>query len=122
MLQRSNASLLVNLSNDAWFGDTLEPYQHLALAKLRAVEQRRFLVRSTNSGISAFIDPVGRTLDRTQPFRQQILRHRVASLTDTTLYRRVGEWVLWALAILGLVTAWLPRPKRTQHIGTATPT
>ncbi|HMA92269.1 MAG TPA: apolipoprotein N-acyltransferase, partial [Polyangiaceae bacterium] len=122
MLRRANAGLLVNLSNDAWFGDTLEPHQHSALAKLRAVEQRRFLIRSTNSGISAFIDPVGRTLAQTLPFSQQTLRHRVAWLTEETLYRRVGEWVLWALSILGLVTAWLPRPKRMQHIGTATPT
>lgn len=122
LFRNRDAALLVNLSNDAWFGDTLEPYQHLALSKFRAVEQRRYLVRSTNSGISAFIDPVGRTLKQTQPFRQQTLRHSIAWFSGNTPYRRFGEWVLWALSILGLVTAWLPRCQRMQHISTMAPT
>lgn len=122
LFRHRDAALLVNLSNDAWFGDTLEPYQHLALSKFRAVEQRRYLVRSTNSGISAFIDPVGRTLTQTQPFQQQTLRHSIAWLKGNTPYCCFGEWVLWALSLLGLVTAWLPRRQRMQHTSTIAPT
>src|SRR5262249_25600521 len=65
--------LLVNMTNDAWFGDTNEPWQHLALAKFRAIEHRRFLVRSTNSGVSAIIDPNGAVVDGTlsTPFKAE---------------------------------------------------
>jgi apolipoprotein N-acyltransferase len=109
MFRHKNADLLVNLTNDAWFGDTIEPYQHLALAKLRAVEQRRFFVRSTNSGVSAFMDPVGRTLSQTATFQQQTLDHDVAWLTTTTPYRLFGEWLTWLLAGIAVVIAWVPR-------------
>jgi apolipoprotein N-acyltransferase len=60
MVSHADPDLLVNLTNDSWFGDSTEPWIHLALAKLRAVEHRRYLVRATNSGVSALIDPVGR--------------------------------------------------------------
>ena len=56
----------MNITNDAWFGATTEPWEHLALAQLRAVEHRRFLVRGTNSGVSAVVDPVGRLVAHTE--------------------------------------------------------
>jgi apolipoprotein N-acyltransferase len=62
----TDPDLLVNITNDAWFGATTEPWEHLALAQLRAVEHRRFLVRSTNSGVSAVVDPVGRLVAHTE--------------------------------------------------------
>jgi len=61
----ADPELIVNMTNDAWFGDTTEPWQHLALAKFRAIEHRRFLVRSTNSGVSAIIDPNGAIVEGT---------------------------------------------------------
>jgi apolipoprotein N-acyltransferase len=111
MFAHQNADLLVNLTNDAWFGDTIEPYQHLALSKLRAVEQRRFFVRSTNSGVSAFIDPVGRTMSQTGTFRQQTLDQDIAWLRGGTPYRAFGEWITWLLAAAGLAAAWIPRQR-----------
>jgi len=63
--------MIVNVTNDAWFGDTTEPWIHLALAQMRAVEHRRYLLRSTNSGVSAVIDPVGRVIAHTGTFRQE---------------------------------------------------
>jgi apolipoprotein N-acyltransferase len=62
------ANLLINISNDAWFGRSSAPLQHLHLSALRAVEQRRSIVRGTNTGISAFIDPRGRITDKTDLF------------------------------------------------------
>jgi apolipoprotein N-acyltransferase len=59
---RPDTELLVNITNDAWFGATTEPWEHLALAELRAIEHRRYLVRSTNSGVSAIVDPAGRAI------------------------------------------------------------
>jgi apolipoprotein N-acyltransferase len=111
MFRHKNADLLVNITNDAWFGDTIEPYQHLALAKLRAVEQRRFFVRSTNSGVSAFIDPVGRTISQTGTFKQQTLDHDIAWLDGKTPYRVFGEWLTWLLAAVGLGAAWVPKER-----------
>jgi apolipoprotein N-acyltransferase len=63
--------MLVNVTNDAWFGDTTEPWIHLALAKMRAIEHRRYLLRSTNSGVSAVIDPVGRVVAHSGTYRQE---------------------------------------------------
>jgi apolipoprotein N-acyltransferase len=111
MFRHQNAALLVNITNDAWFGDTIEPYQHLALSKLRAVEQRRFFVRSTNSGVSAFVDPVGRTISQTSTFRQQTLDHDIAWLDGKTPYRLFGEWLTWLLAAIGLAAAWVPKER-----------
>ena len=102
--------LLVNITNDAWFGDTTEPWIHLALAKLRAIEQRRFLVRSTNSGISAFVDPVGRVLKHTGAFRQEAARETVAWLRGATVYGIVGNAPWWLLSILSGAMAFVVRP------------
>jgi apolipoprotein N-acyltransferase len=104
--------LLVNLTNDAWFGDTTEPWIHLALAKFRAIEHRRFFVRSTNSGVSAVVDPAGRVTAHTTTFEQTALRADIAWLHDRTLYERLGNAPWWLASIASLALAFLPRPKR----------
>jgi apolipoprotein N-acyltransferase len=100
----ANPELLVNMTNDAWFGDTTEPWQHLALAKFRAVEHRRFLVRSTNSGVSAIIDPNGREVDGSvsKPFETETHDGEIRWLRGTTLYELIGDGP-WYLATLGIV-------------------
>lgn len=87
-----NPHLLVNLTNDAWFGDTHAPWEHLAIAKLRATEHHRALVRSTNSGVSTVIDPVGRTLALSGVFTRENLSAEVPMLEGTTLYAGVGDF------------------------------
>lgn len=87
--------VLVNLTNDAWFGRSREPTIHLALATFRAVEQRRFLVRSTNSGISAVVDPAGRILEETPIMARANIVRDVTPLELATVYRRLGDWVGW---------------------------
>lgn len=98
---------LVNVTNDSWYGDTHEPRIHLALAALRSIESRRSLIRSTNTGISAVIDPAGRVIDQTGQWKQEILIADVPLVTDgrSTLYILLGNWVVWVSAafILGLV-------------------
>lgn len=84
--------LLVNITNDAWFGDTNEPWIHLALAKFRAVEHHRALVRSTNSGVSAVIDPVGRVVEQSGVFTREALVSDVPMLDEGTVYETVGDW------------------------------
>ncbi len=101
--------LLVNLTNDVWFGDSQEPRIHLALATLRAVEQRRALVRATNTGISAVIDPVGRVVAQAAPFTETTLDASVPLLDGRTVYERLGDWPGWlAVAAIG----WLAFARR----------
>lgn len=101
--------LLVNITNDAWFGDTTEPWIHLALAKLRAIEHRRFLVRSTNSGVSAFVDPVGRVVKHTGTFRKEAIAAEVAWLRPTTVYGLAGDALWWLVSAAALVCAFRRR-------------
>lgn len=100
----SSPDLLVNLTNDAWFGNSREPRIHLALAVFRAVEHHRYLVRSTNTGISAIIDPAGRILQETPVFTRANLVGDIKPMTGTTLYQTLGDWPGWAS--LAAVLMW----------------
>jgi len=108
----NGADLLVNLTNDAWYGVTSAPFQHLVQYVFRAVETRRSLVRATNTGISAFIEPDGRIDDPTSLFETAVRIRSVPCLTNRSLYVRVGDAFaiicLMAVAIIGL-TPWLRR-------------
>ena len=92
--------LLLDLSNDSWFGRSREPYIHLALAKLRAIEHRRYFVRAGNSGISAVIDPAGRVVAAAAPFTRQNLSAEVAMLSGQTVFGRLGDWPGWLALLL----------------------
>jgi len=105
-VRESHPHLLVNITNDAWFGDTQEPWIHLALAESRAVEHHRYLVRATNSGVSAIIDPVGRVVTHSGTFRRQNLSARVAMLDHATLYEWLGDWPGWLAVIASLWMLW----------------
>ncbi len=86
------ANLIVNITNDAWFGRTTAPYQHLVVSIPRAVETRRYLLRSTNTGISAIIDPVGRVVSKTDIFVQTNLIGEVGIMDgEKTLYTKIGD-------------------------------
>ncbi len=104
--------VLVNLTNDAWFGKTREPKIHLALAIFRAVEHRRYLVRATNTGISAFVDPVGRILAQTPVFARANLVQEITPMSGRTPYAVMGDWVAWlslGLAVFWMRSLWLWR-------------
>lgn len=115
LMRHGSPGLLVNMTNDAWFGDTTEPWEHMALARLRAVEQRRYFVRSTNSGISGFVDPVGRLLQKTNTFEQAAIAEDVAWLHLWTPYRLLGDIPWWAATALAFLFAWLPRRRETAR-------
>lgn len=113
---RAGANVLVNVTNDAWFGDTVEPHQHLALAVFRAVENRRDLVRSVNTGVSAVVEATGRIAYRTGTFEEAVFVHDVRLLETTTAYTRAGAWHGWA-AIAALVLLGLAATIRRQGPG-----
>ncbi len=101
------ANLLVNISNDAWFGATSAPHQHLQLTALRAIEQGRYIVRSTNTGLSAFIDPLGRVKLAGPQFQDFATAGMVHPRSELTPFHRLYSWLLMGLAALAVVFAIL---------------
>ena len=97
----ADSTLLINASNNAWYGDSLAPHQHLQIARMRALETGRPLLRATTNGISALIDHDGRVAARSRQFEQESLRVTVQPRSGTTPYLITGDWpVLTALALL----------------------
>jgi apolipoprotein N-acyltransferase len=96
------AELLVNITNDAWYGTTSAPYQHLAMAAFRAVENRRYMVRAANTGITAAVDPWGRVLEPTRLFERTVLVREVPLVGGTTFYTRHGDVFAHACAAIAL--------------------
>lgn len=94
----NGAGLLVNMTNDAWYGRTGAPYQHFSMAVFRAVENRRAMVRAANTGISGFIDPAGRITGSTPLFEDAVMTKSVPVLKEITFYTRFGD--VFALACL----------------------
>jgi apolipoprotein N-acyltransferase len=97
-------NILINVTNDAWFGQTSEPYLHMALAVFRAVENRVSLVRSTNTGVSCFVDPVGRILSETKLTGAETLMETMPMMDGGTPYRVLADWPAY-LCILAIPAA-----------------
>lgn len=102
---RDGAELLINLSNDSWVDSTEFAEHQFALVTMRAIEQRRWLVRASTSGPSAVVDPRGRVQHRTEPFTSGFFGARVEARSDRTFYGRFGDVFVWMCA--GLVLAAL---------------
>ncbi|MGZ6249525.1 MAG: apolipoprotein N-acyltransferase [Syntrophales bacterium] len=99
--KRMGADLLVNITNDAWFGRTSAPYQHLSMTIFRAVENRLYMLRSANTGISAIIDPTGRIVAQTELFERTALRNMIKFINNKTFYSVYGDvFVLICMTIL----------------------
>jgi len=98
------ATLLINVTNNAWYGDSSAPHQHLQISRMRALEAGRYLVRAANDGITAAIGPHGEIVARLPQFEQGVLRADVQPMTGLTPYARFGNYpvVLGAAALLGL--------------------
>jgi apolipoprotein N-acyltransferase len=107
---KNGAEVFVNLSDDGWYGDTSAPWQHLNMARMRAIENRRWILRDTNNGVTAVIDPYGQV-------RQSIPRHTGSSLAagygfrnGRTFYSVAGDLFAWVCAILSVgLLVWLYR-------------
>jgi apolipoprotein N-acyltransferase len=106
------ATLLVNVSNDAWFGDSTAPHQHLEIARMRAREASRYMLRATNNGITVFIGPRGEILDQLPQFQPGILKATVQPRTGLTPYARVGNTPVVAFCVLALALLLLIERRR----------
>jgi apolipoprotein N-acyltransferase len=111
---KNGAQLMVNITNDAWFGRTSAAYQHFSMAVFRTVENRRTLARAANTGISGFIDPCGRILSATDLFQPAAVMKSVPLMKITSPYTRWGEWPLGMLSF-GLILFWSWRKIRKKN-------
>jgi len=98
----SHANLLVNLTNDGWFGNTVAPWQHARLAQWRAIETRRSLVRATNTGVTTIINPRGEMLETLPVFSTGVLTAKVPLMRGKTFYVQFGDWFTWIVTAASL--------------------
>jgi len=116
---RNGAEVFVNISNDGWYGDTSAPLQHLNMARMRAIENHRWLLRDTNTGVTAVIDPYGRIVERAPRFERTALQGEYDLERDTTFYTRHGDWfpvVCAMVALAGMLLRWMDTRSQPQAI------
>jgi len=116
---KNGAEVLVNISDDGWYGDTGAPWQHLNMARMRAIENHRWVLRSTNTGITTAIDPYGRASFQAPRHVRGAFAFSFAfeAAADQTLYTRYGDWFAWlctlvVLAVLALTASKTPLLQR----------
>ena len=113
----AGAELLVNLSNDGYFGRSAAREQHLRLVRMRAAENRRWILRATNDGITAAIDPAGRVMHRLPPYAELSARSSFSYQSARTFYTLHGDWFVWLCVLAGLAAAierQFPRYRRPE--------
>jgi apolipoprotein N-acyltransferase len=101
---QKGSRLIINLTNDGWYGDSAAPYQHLEIARLRAVENRRYLLRAANSGISAVIEPTGKIQKSTGILQEAICQGSFEFISYKTIYTRYGDFFVFLCVI---ISCWL---------------
>lgn len=111
LVDAGHPELFVNMTNDAWFGQTIEPWQHLALAKFRTVEHRKFMARVTNTGITAMIDPLGRITRHGGSFTEEAIVAEARFMKIGTLFTAIGEKPWWVLAVAMAAACFIRRKK-----------
>ncbi|MCJ7451775.1 MAG: apolipoprotein N-acyltransferase [Steroidobacteraceae bacterium] len=105
------STLLVNVTNDAWFGDSSAPHQHLDISRMRSLETGRPMLRATNDGVTALIAYDGRVIDSLSQFQPGVLTGTVEPRTGFTPYLRAGNWPVLALLAIGLIAGF----RRARH-------
>jgi apolipoprotein N-acyltransferase len=100
------ATILINISNDAWFGDSIAPHQHLQMARMRALETGRYMLRSTNTGVSAIINEKGLIIASSPQFIPHVTSDKVKTFEGLTPYARFGNWPVIVAAFLVLLISF----------------
>jgi apolipoprotein N-acyltransferase len=115
---KRGANLLINISNDGYFGKSAAREQHLSLVRMRAAENRRWLLRPTNDGITAVVDPAGRVVERWPMYQEVVGRMRFNYISGTTFYTEYGDWFAWGCLLAAAVALfWSQRPHYTPRKG-----
>jgi apolipoprotein N-acyltransferase len=100
LFARNGAQVLINISDDGWYGDTSAPWEHLDMVRMRAIENRRWVVRSTNTGITAAIDPSGRVTEMIPRHLRTSVQVAFGYRDEITFYSHHGDWFAWLCAIV----------------------
>ncbi len=111
--QAATAALLMTISNDTWFGESIGPHQHMQIAQARARENGRWMLRGTNNGVTAIVDHEGVVQDQLPQFEAGVLRGEVSVMQGRTPFSYVGHWPVLALLIMAL--AWRLMARRAQR-------
>jgi apolipoprotein N-acyltransferase len=114
-IAKEGADFLVTITNDAWFGDSVAPYQHFGMVVLRAVENRVAFARAANTGISGFIAPDGRIVKTTPIFTQEAVTGMIPLRTTTTFYSEHGDVFAWGCVIIAATLLWMARPTKRRQ-------
>jgi apolipoprotein N-acyltransferase len=109
------AELLTTITNDAWYGETSAPWQHFDLARMRAIEQGRYLARAANTGISGIIDPYGRVTLQTRLFETAAPIGEVRFIQSRTVYARIGDLAAQLAVLVTLLGIGVALWSRTPH-------
>lgn len=99
----ADAAYLVNVTNDGWFGDSLEPHQHMQIARMRALETGRYLLRATNTGITGIVDPKGQIIKQAPTFTTSVLKGEIKPMTGMTPYARIGDQIVLSVLVIMLL-------------------
>ena len=110
---QTGAELLVNISNDGWFGRSAAPVQHLMMSRVRAVESRRWVLRDTNNGFTKSIDPYGRTVASLPTDVRGQLDAPYDFRRDLTPYVRFGDWFAWLCVLVSFALIAVSVPARS---------
>ncbi|MGH9428578.1 MAG: apolipoprotein N-acyltransferase [Terriglobia bacterium] len=116
---RDGSQLFVNVTNDAWFGESAAPFQHLAMSRMRAIENHRYLLRAANSGISAIIDPNGQVVKTVARNQRTFLEGHFAFETQMTLYAQCGDVFAWVCLSTGIAVLIWRGMKQQKGFGMA---
>jgi apolipoprotein N-acyltransferase len=115
------ATALVNVTNDAWFAHSSARYQHFQIARMRALEAGRYMIRAANNGISGVIGPHGEVVALAPEFQAYVLHSSVKPRSGLTPYARVGNWLIVTLGTTALGCALWVRKAHSRQPATGTP-
>lgn len=114
--KNNGAELLVNITNDAWFGKTSAPYQHFSMSVFRAVETRLYLARAANTGVTAIVDPSGKINKHTEIFKKDVINGKIQYMSLPTFYARWGEWLVLLSFVSLAIFVILNAARRIIHV------
>lgn len=112
-----DAAFLVNVTNDAWFGNSIEPHQHMQIARMRAMETGRYLLRATNTGVSAIVEPNGKIIATAPLFETAVITAKILPMTGMTPYARIGDVpIIIGILLTLMISFWLNKKNKSNFV------
>jgi len=103
----NGAQVFINISDDGWYGETGAPFQHLQMTRMRAIENHRWILLTTNNGVTASVDPLGRVVKKAERNVRTVLVAPYSPISETTIYSRVGDLFAWICVVISLIVVFV---------------